>query len=109
MDGRVDEDGVDELVDAHVLQHLLLVLLAHIVAVLHTSTAFEMRRTTLPEVDALASAMTHAPHPDRYPLDRWCSLHGSQVGRCLACQSLDSRAPWQSPDSVLRGRRRPVR
>lgn len=36
MHGGIDENGVYELVDAHVLQHFLLVLLADIVAVLHT-------------------------------------------------------------------------
>ena len=34
MHGGVDEDGVDELRDAHVLQHLAHVLRRHVVAVL---------------------------------------------------------------------------
>lgn len=49
MDGGIDENGVDQLSDAHVLQHFLHVLLGHIIPILHMHA--RLRDTTSDRVD----------------------------------------------------------
>ena len=81
----VDEDGVDELVDAHVLQHLFLVLFAHIVAILQNSTAFQMQHI----LPASSGCIGIGPDPcaalRQSSFGLLCSLNESRLRRCSGC------------------------
>ena len=106
MDGGVDEDGVDELVNAHVLQHLLLVLLAHIAAILHISTAHHMRLTTCAHdiLPASSECIGISPDPCNAPRDNHSQDCGAAWMEAItgAAQNaiLEFWGQLQSPDKA---------